>query len=156
MGKNYNEQEAINNLRDLDIYMSTVSPLGDWRNPVLDMPLMTKYVNGLYRNGGSVQNKLAFYNDIVDSFTNVNKRNSIANDRLRGMGNMIGVIQDLVNDTINTRSTSTFAFLNESLRKELVQGEYRSIGKNLQNVATLKNLTELDTNKNIEGILITL
>lgn len=133
MEKNYNEQEAINNLRDLDIYMSTVSPLGDWRNPVLDMPLMTKYVNGLYRNGGSVQNKLAFYNDIVDSFTNVNKRNSIANDRLRGMGNMIGVIQDLVNDTINTRSTSTFAFLNESLRKELVQGEYRSIGKNLQN-----------------------
>lgn len=133
MEKNYNEQETMNNLRNLDIYMSTVSPLGDWKNPVLDMPLMTKYVNGLYRNGSSVQNKLAFYNDIIDSFTNVSKRNAIANDRLRGMGNMLGTIQDLVNDTINTRSNSTFAFLNESLRKELVQGEYRAIGKNLQN-----------------------
>ena len=76
MEKRFNDLQ--NNLQQLDNYMATVSPIGDWRNPVLDTPLMSRFVTNLYNVKASQSNKLAFYSDIIDSFSDIQKHQALS------------------------------------------------------------------------------
>ena len=142
MEKRFNDLQ--NNLQQLDNYMATVSPIGDWRNPVLDTPLMSRFVTNLYNVKASQSNKLAFYSDIIDSFSDIQKHQAITKEKMQGLPpQIVDIAKELVNDTINTRSESTLAFLNENLRKEFVQAEYLVTGQqpNGQQVAERELVT---------------
>lgn len=142
MERKFNDLQ--NNLQQLDNYMLTVSPMGDWRNPVLDTPLMSRFVTNLYNAKASQANKLSFYNDIIESFSDLNKHNAMAKEKMQGLPpQVVDIAKELVNDTINTRSESTLAFLNENLRKEFVQAEYLVTGQqpNGQQVAERELVT---------------
>lgn len=133
MEKN-NQNQHQTNLERLDNYMAVVSPIGDWRNPALDTPLMTRFVSNFYNPRSSQANKLAFYRDILESFTNPDKQRTVGNERMNNIPYQVqDVVKDLVNDTINIRSQNTFSFLNENLRREFVQAEYMATGTNLGN-----------------------
>lgn len=135
------EEKRRQDLQLLDRYMSTVSPLGDWRNPVLYTPIMTKLVQNMYDAKASQPNKLSYYNDIIDSFNNVGKHQAMASSKLAALSpNGVDVVRTLVNDTINTRVNTTLSFLNENLRREFVQSEYMVTGSTLNGQASEREL----------------
>ncbi len=108
-------------INELEGYWGQCIPLGDWKNINSDMPLMTTFVHNFYNAKASQNNKLAFYNGILESFADPNKEAQITKNRFAGIGpQAVGVIKELVNDTINIRNKSSVAFVNEELRKEFV------------------------------------
>lgn len=137
-----NVNQNNNNITNLENYMRTVSPVGDWRNPVLDTPLMSKFVTNMYDPKNSQPNKLSYFYDIIDSFSNPTKQMNISTQRFKGLPpQYVEITKQLTNDTINFRSDSTLAFLNENLRKEFVQAEYQVTGTNLNGQAAERELS---------------
>lgn len=111
-----NEQMLLEN------YWGSVCPLGDWRNPVVDTPLMTQFVQTIY-NTRSNNTKRDYYFDIIDSFSSPAKKDKMLTDRFKQIPN-IKELEILVNDTINIHADNTLSFCNENLRREFVQAEY--------------------------------
>ena len=118
-----------NALTELERYWEANTPLGDWKNAMSDMPLMTSFVHNFYNSKASANTKLSFYTDILRSFSNPGLEAQVTTDRFRGLGPLgVGIVKELVNDTINIRTDSSNTFKNEELRKEFVTSIWAAAG----------------------------
>ena len=131
-------EKVFNNNQQMDIPMlverhwEQSSPMGDWKNINDDMPMMTRFVSNYYNAKASVGNKLAYYNDIMSSFADMNKMNGIATDRLRSLPpQVVDIVKELTYDTINTRGNNSMTCFKEELRREFVQSQYMATGRSV-------------------------
>lgn len=145
MLKEKEKQNVEDARKSLQQYWTTVVPIGDWRSYDDDMPLMTKFVQGMFSTKNSKNDKLSYISDIVTSMRDRKKFELMLSERGKMMPpNMQELIKVLTDDTVNIFNDTTYSFMNEELRKEFVQGQYFATGRQLEPTesATELNLKE--------------
>lgn len=130
MEKVFNNQNQMDLPVLVDKHWAQCSPMGDWKNINDDMPMMTRFVSNYYNAKASIGNKLAYYTDIMDSFSDANKMNGIATDRFRSIPpQAVNIVKELTYDTVNTRGSNSMTYFKEELRREFVQSLYATTGR---------------------------
>lgn len=129
MNKENFDNKVKTAIGEIEKYWAHSTSLGDWRRMGETTPIMTSLVTRYYNVKASKPDKMSYFTDIMMSMSDNNRLHGIATDAMRSLPpEGVNAVKILVNDTINIHSDTSMAFVNNELRREFMEAQYKVTG----------------------------